>query len=61
MNRQGTQGNFDTASKTDLAAEFDTEVVDDVIIKILETGSAQTMEVSLPTRKNTSPPEKTKR
>ena len=43
--KQGAQGTYDTASKATLSAHFDTEVEDDVIKKILEQGSAQTMEM----------------
>ncbi|KAK1250563.1 hypothetical protein MKX08_010566 [Trichoderma sp. CBMAI-0020] len=42
--KQGAQGNFDTASKVELAAEFDTENADEVLLKILEQGSMQNME-----------------
>lgn len=44
--RQGAQGTFDSASKMELAAEFDTENTDEAILKILEQGSMQNMEVS---------------
>lgn len=44
--RQGAQGTYDTASKVELAAEFDTENADEALLKILELGSMQTVEVS---------------
>lgn len=44
--RQGAQGTFDTASKMELAAEFDTENTDEAILKILQEGTMQNMEVS---------------
>lgn len=44
--RQGAQGTYDTASKAMLAAEFDTENADEALLKILELGSMQNMEVS---------------
>lgn len=43
--RQGTQGTYDAAAKNILAAEFDTENVDEVIKKILKNGTMQNMEV----------------
>ncbi|GFP52702.1 hypothetical protein ACSS6W_003210 [Trichoderma asperelloides] len=43
--RQGAQGTFDSASKMELAAEFDTENTDEAILKILEQGSMQNMEM----------------
>ncbi|KAL7790410.1 ribosome maturation protein [Trichoderma ceciliae] len=43
--RQGAQGTLDSASKVALAAEFDTDDSDEVIQKILEQGSMQTMEM----------------
>lgn len=46
LNRQGAQGTYDTASKVELAAEFDTENADEALLKILEQGSMQSMEVS---------------
>ncbi|KAG5944180.1 hypothetical protein E4U53_006920, partial [Claviceps sorghi] len=42
---QGTQGTYDAAPKNILAAEFDTEDVDEVIKKILKEGTMQTMEM----------------
>ncbi|ODA76572.1 hypothetical protein RJ55_07842 [Drechmeria coniospora] len=44
--KQGTQGTFDTASKSTLDAEFDTENVDEAITKILTGGTIQTSETS---------------
>lgn len=44
--RQGNQGTYDTASKMELAAEFDTESTDEAISKILEQGTMQNVEVS---------------
>lgn len=44
--RQGAQGTYDSASKMELAAEFDTENTDEAIMKILQQGSMQNMEVS---------------
>ncbi|KAM0451352.1 hypothetical protein ACHAO4_006027 [Trichoderma viride] len=43
--KQGAQGTYDTASKVELAAEFDTEDADEVLLKILERGSMQNMEM----------------
>ncbi|KAK2593121.1 hypothetical protein QQS21_009170 [Conoideocrella luteorostrata] len=43
--KQGTQGTYDTAPKATLAAEFDTEDENEVIKKILERGTMQTMEM----------------
>ncbi|EHK40662.1 uncharacterized protein TrAtP1_003990 [Trichoderma atroviride] len=43
--KQGAQGTFDTASKVELAAEFDTENSDEALLKILEQGSMQNMEM----------------
>ncbi|KJZ77890.1 hypothetical protein HIM_02527 [Hirsutella minnesotensis 3608] len=43
--KQGTQGNYNTASKSTLAAEFDTEDTDEAIKHILEKGSIQNMEM----------------
>lgn len=43
--RQGVQGTYDAAPKQILAAEFNTEDEDEVIEKILKSGSIQTMEV----------------
>lgn len=43
--RQGAQGQQNTASKTTLAGEFDTEDVDKAITAILEGGSVQQGEV----------------
>lgn len=47
VHRHGAQGSLDSASKMSLAAEFDTENTDEAIIKILEQGTMQTMEVCL--------------
>ena len=46
LHRQGKQGQLDTAPKSTLAAEFDTEDTDEVIKKILEKGTVQVSEVS---------------
>lgn len=46
--RQGVQGMYGAASGASLHSEFDTEDVDEVIKKILQSGSVQTMEVSKP-------------
>ncbi|KAG6039889.1 hypothetical protein E4U41_001847 [Claviceps citrina] len=43
--KQGTQGTYDAAPKHILAAEFDTEDVDEAIKKILKDGTMQTMEM----------------
>ncbi|PON29331.1 shwachman-Bodian-Diamond syndrome protein [Trichoderma gamsii] len=43
--KQGAQGTYDTASKAGLAAEFDTENADEALLKILELGSMQNMEM----------------
>ncbi|CAM1507259.1 Fc.00g069000.m01.CDS01 [Cosmosporella sp. VM-42] len=43
--KQGTQGTFDTASKSSLASEFDTESLDDAIKIILEKGTVSTSEM----------------
>ncbi|PFH62540.1 hypothetical protein XA68_13122 [Ophiocordyceps unilateralis] len=43
--RQGAQGTYDAAPRSTLASEFDTENEDEVITKILENGSVQTMEM----------------
>ncbi|RFU72295.1 ribosome maturation sbds [Trichoderma arundinaceum] len=43
--RQGTQGTYDAASKMELSAEFDTDNTDDVIVRILEEGTLQYMEM----------------
>ncbi|KAL7942403.1 ribosome maturation protein [Trichoderma barbatum] len=43
--RQGAQGTYDTASKTAMAAEFDSDNSDDAIQRILQGGSLQTMEM----------------
>ncbi|KAG6013190.1 hypothetical protein E4U54_006992 [Claviceps lovelessii] len=43
--KQGTQGTYDAAAKNILAAEFDTENVDEVIKKILKNGTMQNMEM----------------
>ena len=44
--RQGVQGMYGAASDAALHSEFDTEDVDEVIKKILKSGTVQTMEVS---------------
>jgi len=43
--RQGAQGPFDTASKMELAAEFDSDDSDDAIKTILSRGSMQSVEM----------------
>ncbi|PHH71431.1 hypothetical protein CDD80_5288 [Ophiocordyceps camponoti-rufipedis] len=43
--KHGAQGTYDAASKSTLASEFDTENEDEVITKILDNGSVQTMEM----------------
>ncbi|PHH67271.1 hypothetical protein CDD81_3040 [Ophiocordyceps australis] len=43
--KQGAQGTFDTAPKSTLASEFETEDEDEVIKIILQKGSMQTMEM----------------
>jgi hypothetical protein len=45
--RQGAQGPYDRASKMELAAEFDTDDSDEVIQRILQQGTMQSVEVSL--------------
>ncbi|KAF7559686.1 hypothetical protein G7046_g4478 [Stylonectria norvegica] len=47
----GSQGTFDTAPKTTLASEFDTEDVDEAIKVILQNGTTQT--TSFPERVGT--------
>lgn len=44
--KQGAQGQLDGASKASLENEFGTSNEDEVIIKILEQGQLQTVEVS---------------
>lgn len=46
LHRQGSQGTFDAASNGTLESEFNTSDEDEVIKKILEEGTMQTMEVS---------------
>ena len=48
MNRQGTQGIHDAASNGALDSEFGTHKEEDVIKQILEKGTVQETEVSLP-------------
>ncbi|KAM0252560.1 hypothetical protein ACHAQJ_007643 [Trichoderma viride] len=43
--RQGNQGTYDSASKMELAAEFDTDDTDEVIQRILQQGSMQPVEM----------------
>ena len=43
--RHGAQGTYDTASKSSLSSEFNSEDHDEVIKKILEEGSLQVSEV----------------
>jgi ribosome maturation protein Sdo1 len=43
--KQGAQGQMDTAPKSLLSSEFDTENDEEVIKKILESGSIQTVEM----------------
>ncbi|KAH6610862.1 ribosome maturation protein [Trichoderma cornu-damae] len=44
--RRGVQGTYDSASKMELSAEFDTDNSDDVIERILQDGTLQNMEAS---------------
>ncbi len=44
--RHGVQGNYDTASHSELDNEFDTHTDEDVIKSILEKGTLQESEVS---------------
>ena len=44
--KQGSQGQYDTASNSSLENEFGTTVVEEVIKKILEKGSLQESKVS---------------
>ena len=53
MDRQGTQGIHDAASNGALDSEFGTHKEEEVIKQILEKGTVQETEVSLPPR---SPP-----
>lgn len=43
--RQGAQGTYDTAPKNVLSSEFDTEKDEEVIKKILQEGTMQSVEV----------------
>jgi len=47
-NRHGAQGELDGASKSTLENEFGTSKEDDVIVQILEKGTAQESQVRLP-------------
>jgi ribosome maturation protein Sdo1 len=45
INRQGTQGKYDAAARGALDGEFGTHKDDEVVQKILESGSAQQVDV----------------